>query len=137
MPNPPQTYKQGDLYWCDPDPKQTDTVGSEQKGDRVWLIISTERLHRGNCLVALPLSRHVEKVAQYAPPHLIKIPASKITMEDGNPAIDRVALTDQIRSIDKTRLRRKAGYISRQAVLGVLTGLDFLFGRQYASQSTH
>jgi mRNA-degrading endonuclease toxin of MazEF toxin-antitoxin module len=138
MPNPPPIiYKQGDLYWCDPDPNQTDTVGSEQKGDRIWLIVSIEKLHRGNCLVALPLSRHVEKVAQYAPPHLIKVPAEKITMEDGNPSINRVALTDQIRALDKRRLKRKAGFISHQAVLGVLTGLDFLFGRVFPSSKTN
>jgi mRNA-degrading endonuclease toxin of MazEF toxin-antitoxin module len=60
--------------------------------------------------------------------HLIAIPRNEITMEDGNPAIDRVALTDQIRTLDKTRLRRKAGFVSVRAINSIKLGLDYLFG---------
>jgi mRNA-degrading endonuclease toxin of MazEF toxin-antitoxin module len=130
MPTQHLLYKRGDLYWCDPDPKLVDTLGSEQKGDRVWLIVSIEQLSRGKCVVGLPLSRHIEKSG---PPHLITIPASEITMIDGNLAIDRVALTDQIRCLDKTRLRKKAGFVTSRALLSALTGLDRLLGRQYPS----
>lgn len=120
----PTTYNQGDLYWCDPDPK--DTEGSEQKGDRIWVIMSVPGCHRGRCVVGLPLSQHIEKAGG----HLIKIPRSYITMIDGHPAIDRVALVDQIRALDKNRLRKKAGWISKQAVTSILElGLDYLFGR--------
>lgn len=118
----PATVKQGDIYWCDPDP--ADTVGSEQAGDRPWVIVSIPRLHRGNCAVGLPLSRHMEKAGA----HLIVIPRQEITMQDGNPPIDRVALTDQIRALDKTRFRRKAGYVSPRAISAILLGLDYLFG---------
>ena len=135
MPNPQQTYKQGELYWCDPDPKLVDTVGSEQKGDRVWLIVSVEHLHRGNCVVALPASRHTEKGG--IAPHLIEIPSSEITMVDGSPLMDRLALTDQIRCLNKTRLRKKAGYISRRAVFATLIGLDKLFGRVYPPKNSN
>jgi mRNA-degrading endonuclease toxin of MazEF toxin-antitoxin module len=61
--------------------------------------------------------------------HLITVPKAEITMEDGNPAVDRVALTDQIRALDKTRFRKKAGFISIRAVHAVLLGLDYVFGR--------
>lgn len=124
-----QAIKQGDLYWCDPDPNLVDTQGSEQQGDRIWLIVSFERCHRGNCVVGLPLSRHTEKAVA----HLTMVPAEMITMVDGNPAINRVALTDQIRALDKTRLRKKAGFISPRALRGVFTGLDSLFNRQIMS----
>ena len=93
MTTPPTNVNQGDLYWCQPDP--LDTVGSEQEGDRPWVIISIPRLHRGNCAVGLPLSRHMEKAGA----HLIAIPKNEITIEDGSPSIDRVALTDQIRAL--------------------------------------
>lgn len=128
MPSLAAIINQGDLYWCEPDPK--DTTGSEQKGDRPWVIISIPRFHRGNCVVGLPLSRHVEKAVA----HLIRIPQSEITMEDGTPSVDRVALTDQIRALDKTRLRRKAGYISVRAIRAILLGLDYLFGNAVLPQ---
>jgi mRNA-degrading endonuclease toxin of MazEF toxin-antitoxin module len=86
----PTIYKQGDLWWCDPDPQRTDSVGSEQRGDRPWLIISTESLHRGDCLVGLPLSRHTDKAIA----HLTQVPADCITMVDGTASMDRVALTE-------------------------------------------
>jgi len=60
--------------------------------------------------------------------HLIKIPAAHIVMEGGEPSQDHVALTDQIRALDKTRLRRKAGCISRQGLSSILLGLQRLFG---------
>jgi mRNA-degrading endonuclease toxin of MazEF toxin-antitoxin module len=100
--------KQGDLYWCEPDPE--DTVGSEQEGDRIWVIVSIPPLHRGNCVVELPLSRHTEKAVA----HLIQVPKAEITMVDNNPAINRVALTDQIRALDKTRFRKKRTRVYHQ-----------------------
>ncbi len=118
----PSLVNQGDLYWCEPDPK--DTEGAEQAGDRPWVIISISRLHRGKCVVGLPLSRHTEKAGA----HLIQVPAREITMVDGNPSIARVALTDQIRALDKLRLRRKAGYVSVRAINAIKLGLDYLIG---------
>jgi mRNA-degrading endonuclease toxin of MazEF toxin-antitoxin module len=110
------------MYWCEPDPQ--DTVGSEIEKDRPWVIVSIPRLNRGNCVVGLPLSRHIEKAVA----HLIVVPKSEITMEDGNPSIDRVALTDQIRALDKTRFRKKAGFVSQRAITSILLGMDYLFG---------
>jgi mRNA-degrading endonuclease toxin of MazEF toxin-antitoxin module len=50
-------------------------------------------------------------------------------MEDGNPAIDRVALVDQIRALDKLRLRKRAGYLSQRAIFAILHGFDYMVGR--------
>lgn len=122
MPAPTGSIRQGEMYWCEPDPQ--DTVGSEIEKDRPWVIVSIPRLNRGNCVVGLPLSRHIEKAVA----HLIVVPKSEITMEDGNPSIDRVALTDQIRALDKTRFRKKAGFVSQRAITSILLGMDYLFG---------
>jgi len=125
MPISPTTLiNQGEIYFCEPDP--ADTVGSEQEGDRPWVIMSIPRLNRGNCVVGLPLSRHVEKACA----HLIKIPATEQTMDDPtqDTAIDRVALVDQIRALDKTRFRRKLGFVSVRAITAINLGLDYLFG---------
>jgi hypothetical protein len=60
--------------------------------------------------------------------HLITIPQSEITVEDGSDNVARVALTDQVRALDKTRLRRKFGFISVRAIYAINLGLDYLFG---------
>jgi mRNA-degrading endonuclease toxin of MazEF toxin-antitoxin module len=122
---PAAIYNQGDIYFCDPDPQVKDTVGSEQKGDHVWVVVSTARCHRGNCVVGVPLSRHMNKAGG----HLIRIPNALINIETKDPNIDRVALVDQIRVLDKTRLRRKVGTLSKGGMSGVFQGLDALFGR--------
>jgi mRNA-degrading endonuclease toxin of MazEF toxin-antitoxin module len=121
--SPSTIIKQGDIFFCEPDPR--DTVGSEQEGDRPWVVISITARHRGNCVVALPLSRHIEKAGA----HLIKVPLQEITVEGNDPNIDRVALTDQIRALDKRRFRRKFGHVSTRAMNSILLGLDYLFGR--------
>ena len=122
MPPIPSVIRQGEIYFCEPDPK--DTCGREIEKDRPWVVLSIPRLNRGSCVVCLPLSRHIEKKMA----HLILVPKAEITMEDGNPSVDRVALTDQIRALDKARFRTKAGYVSQRAVTSILLGLDYLFG---------
>jgi mRNA-degrading endonuclease toxin of MazEF toxin-antitoxin module len=89
------------------------------------MVVSIPALHRGNCVVALPLSRHTVKAGA----HLIKVPLGEITMDGDDEKIDRVALTDQIRALDKRRFRRKMGHVSTRAVNSILLGLDYLFGR--------
>jgi mRNA-degrading endonuclease toxin of MazEF toxin-antitoxin module len=115
--------KQGDCYFCEPDPQ--DTVGSEQEGDRIWVVMSVPQLRRGKTVVCLPLSRHLDKAGA----HLIKIPLQEITVCGSDQNIDRVALTDQIRALDRTRFRRKFGNLSSRAIDSILLGLDYLCGR--------
>lgn len=123
MPSPiPAIVKTGEMYWCEPDPK--DTVGSEQEKDRIWVIVSLDEFHRGNCVVGVPLSTKVHKAVA----HLVKIPSVHLTMIDGHVPQDCVALTDQIRALDKTRLRRRAGRISKGGLSSILLGLQRLFG---------
>ena len=111
------------MYWCEPEPK--DTVGSEQAKDRIWIAVSHARFNRGKCVVCVPLTTNMNKAVA----HLIRIPASLLQMDGGYPAKDSVALTDQIRALDKTRFRRRAGTISTQGLEAILLGLDRLFGR--------
>jgi mRNA-degrading endonuclease toxin of MazEF toxin-antitoxin module len=133
----PAAYNQGDIYFCDPDPQVKDTVGSEQRGDHVWAIVSVPSCHRGNCVVGVPLSKHMHKAGG----HLIQLPDSFINYHANEPTLPRVALVDQIRVLDKTRLRRKVGTLSTDGISGVFQGMDRLFGRAVvtrpvASQST-
>ena len=122
----PTVYNQGDLYFCDPDPGQQVTKGSELKGDHVWVVVSIPTCHRGNCVVGIPMSRHMNKAVG----HLIRVPQQESTYDPGELVMDRVALTDQIRVLDKTRLRRKLGTISSHALTSIFDlGLDRLLGR--------
>jgi mRNA-degrading endonuclease toxin of MazEF toxin-antitoxin module len=122
---PAANFDQGDVYFCDPDPKVVDTVGSEQKGDHVWVIVSTPAHHRGNCVVGVPLSKHMGKAGG----HLTPIPSAYINYWADEEKLDRVALTDQIRNLDKTRLRRQVATLSKMGLSAVFQGLDNLFGR--------
>jgi len=111
----PAAYNQGDIYFCDPDPEVKDTVGSEQMGDHVWVIVSVPSCHRGKCVVGVPLSKHMNKAGG----HLIQLPNSFINYHANEPTLPRVALVDQIRVLDKTRLRRKIGTLSIDGISGV------------------
>jgi mRNA-degrading endonuclease toxin of MazEF toxin-antitoxin module len=123
MPSPtPTIIKTGEIFWCEPDPN--DTVGSEMEKDRPWVIVSQTSLHRGNCVVGLPLTKNMSKASA----HLIAIPSVELTMDGGAPPFDSVALTDQIRCLDKTRFRRKAGSISPKGLNAIKLGLERLFG---------
>jgi mRNA interferase MazF len=117
-----QTIKRGEIYWCEPDP--SDTVGSEIEKDRPWIIVSVEHLHRGNCVVGIPVSRQDNKALA----HLIKTPKGLFKTEAGVTAFDGVALTDQIRCLDKRRLRKKFGTITDEGLDGVLLGLQRYLG---------
>jgi mRNA-degrading endonuclease toxin of MazEF toxin-antitoxin module len=122
MPLPPQAIvKTGEMYWCEPDP--LDTVGSEQEKDRIWVIVSDTHLHRGNCVVGVPLTTNLDKACG----HLVQIPQKELIMDGKHPSISSVALTDQIRALDKTRFRRKAGHISKHGLHSIQLGLMRLF----------
>lgn len=107
----------GELWWCEPDPK--DTVGSEQEKDRIWVIVSKSSLHRGKCVVGVPFTTNLSKACA----HLIQIPKEEFKMLPGTKAENCVALTDQIRALDKTRFRKKAGTISADGLEAIRLGL--------------
>lgn len=123
MAQPPKVVKHGDIYFCEPDPQ--DTVGSEQEKDRPWVVVSVTHLHRGNCVVCIPLSSRLNKGVA----HLIQIPANEIQADDPRDAKTCIALTDQIRALDKTRFRRKVGTMSQRGLNSIIDlGLRRLFG---------
>lgn len=88
----------------------------------MWVIVSATHLHRGKCVVGVPLTKNLDKACA----HLIKIPKGELSLDGKTAAIDSVALTDQIRALDKTRFRRKAGHISRDGLHAIQLGLSRL-----------
>ena len=85
--------RRGDVYWVAPDP----VLGSEIKKTRPAVIVSNDSCNRhGTRVVVLPVTSNVASL----------YPGEASIEVDGKPAR---ALGDQIRSIDKTRLRERIG----------------------------
>jgi mRNA-degrading endonuclease toxin of MazEF toxin-antitoxin module len=116
--------QQGDIYWVFM--PEAHTKGTEQKKNRGYVIVSRNSVNfLGRNVVGVPLSEKVEKACQ----HKIKIPVSQMIADPTwrTPLIDLVALTDQIRVLDPSRLLHRMGSVSGSALISVELGLHFLF----------
>jgi mRNA-degrading endonuclease toxin of MazEF toxin-antitoxin module len=117
--------RQGEIYWATITPAET--VGSEQFKRRPFVIVSRDAINRlGQNVVAVPLSSRVHKASQ----HRIFLPVAEMikdaTCQDS--LVDSVALTDQIRVLDISRLESpKIGRLSQTATVALELGLAFLF----------
>lgn len=93
-----QLPRRGDVYWVALDP----TIGSEIKRTRPAVIVPNNSCNTfGSRVVVLPLTSHVDSV----------YPGEAMVVLNGKPA--RV-LGDQIRSLDKSRLRSRIDTLSRE-----------------------
>jgi mRNA interferase MazF len=93
MNRPPQ---RGDVYWVNLDP----VVGTEIRKTRPAVIVSNDSCNRyGTRVVVLPITSNVTSL--YAGEAMVSV--------KGKPGR---ALGDQIRSIDKRRLKARAGVVS-------------------------
>ncbi|MBQ4580260.1 MAG: type II toxin-antitoxin system PemK/MazF family toxin [Clostridia bacterium] len=110
--------KRGDIYRADLDP----VIGSEQGGVRPVLIIQNDagNLHSPTVIVAAITSR--KKKAQL-PVH-VTITAA----ESGLPA-DSVVLTEQVRTLEKSRLSRFLGRLPEDAMARIDAALARSLGR--------
>ena len=118
--------KQGELFWVEI--RHADSVGSEQRNLRPWVVVSRTELNRGNTVVAVPLTTQTNKYR----PHRTLIPERHMIKDPQctDQLYDSVVLTDQIRTLDKRRLKQpKIGSLSQTATIGLVeTGLAYLFG---------
>jgi len=109
--------RRGDIYYADLSP----VVGSEQGGVRPVLVVQNDigNKYSPTVIVAAITSQiHKGKL----PTHL-EISAS----EYGLPK-DSVILLEQIRTIDKKRLKEKIGYLTPEMMEKVNEGLQISFG---------
>lgn len=106
-----EKYCQGSILWANLSP----TMGSEQKGERSVLVISNDVGNRASSVVSvIPLSKRVNKESlRDFPLHLI------LSTMLG----DRVALLEQTRVIDKSRLTKKLGSLSDSQIQYVYENL--------------
>ena len=91
-----RSARRGDVYWVNLDP----VVGSEIRKKRPAVIVSNDSCNRyGTRVVVLPVTSNVESL----------YPGEAIVEIKGKPGR---ALGDQIRSIDKSRLKGRLGRLT-------------------------
>lgn len=109
--------KRGDIYYADLSP----VVGSEQGGVRPVLIVQNDVGNKYSpTVIAAAVTSQLNK--SKLPTH-IEIDALKY----GLPK-DSVILTEQIRTIDKRRLKEKIGHIDEELMNSVNDALFVSFG---------
>ena len=111
------SVKRGDIYYADLSP----VVGSEQGGLRPVLIIQNDVGNRYSpTVIAAAITSRMGKTR--LPTH-IDIYADKVGL-----AKDSVVLLEQIRTLDKRRLKEKMGHLDDRMMNAVNTAIAVSFG---------
>ena len=111
------TVKRGDIYYADLSP----VVGSEQGGTRPVLIVQNDTGNRHSpTVIAAAITSQTGKAR--LPTH-INIPGGSVGLSK-----DSVILLEQIRTIDKRRLKEKIGHIDEELMNSVNDALFVSFG---------
>ena len=110
--------KRGDIYRADLDP----VVGSEQGGIRPVLIIqnNTGNLYSPTVIVAAITSRRKK------PCMPVHVP---ITAQESGLPVDSVVLTEQVRTLEKSRLSRYLGHLSDACMTRIDQALERSIGK--------
>ena len=104
--------KRGDVYWVALDP----TLGSEIQNTRPAVIVSNNSCNAfGARVVVLPLTSNVDSL----------YPGEALVTVKGKPSR---ALGDQIRSLDKSRLRSKIETLSQDELAAVEEAVRITLG---------
>lgn len=109
--------RRGDIYYADLSP----VVGSEQGGVRPVLVVQNDigNKYSPTIIVAAITSQiHKGKL----PTHI------EISASDYGLSKDSVILLEQIRTIDKRRLKEKIGFLASEIMSKVDEGLQISFG---------
>lgn len=109
--------KRGELYYADLSP----VVGSEQGGVRPILIVQNDIGNKYSpTVIAAAITSQINKAK--LPTHI------EITAGEYNLQKDSVILMEQIRTIDKKRLREKIGQLDDELIKKVNEALTISFG---------
>ena len=117
------TVRRGDIYYADLSP----VVGSEQGGYRPVLIVQNDVGNKYSpTVIAAAITSKLDKTR--LPTH---IDVCRSDTEDSNTyglAKDSVILLEQIRTLDKRRLREKMGHLDDGLMSEVNTAIAVSFG---------
>lgn len=109
--------KRGDIYYADLSP----VVGSEQGGVRPVLIIQNDVGNKYSpTVIATAITSQINKAKM--PTH-IELDANEYGLSK-----DSVVLAEQIRTIDKRRLKEKIGHLDDELMTRVNEALEISFG---------
>ncbi len=109
--------KRGDIYYADLSP----VVGSEQGGVRPVLIVQNDIGNKYSpTVIAAAITSQINKAK--LPTHI------EINGQDYGLVKDSVILLEQIRTIDKKRLKEKIGFLSDSLMMKVNDALSISFG---------
>ena len=112
------SVKRGEIYYADPSP----VVGSEQGGVRPVLIIQNDTGNRYSpTVIAAAITSQTGKAK--LPTH-IELPVE----EDCGLTRDSVVLLEQVRTLDKRRLRERMGRVDERIMEKIDTGIAVSFG---------
>jgi mRNA interferase MazF len=104
--------RRGDVFWVALDP----ALGTEIRKTRPAVVVSNNSCNRyGSRVVVLPITSHVDSL----------YPGEALVRIKGRPAR---ALGDQIRSLDKARLRSRIGTLSTEDLAAVEEALLITLG---------
>lgn len=111
------SVKRGDIFYADLSP----VVGSEQGGLRPVLIVQNDVGNRYSpTVIAAAITSKTSKT--HLPTH-IDIQATQVGL-----AKDSVVLLEQIRTIDKQRLKEKMGHLDESAMNEINSAIAVSFG---------
>lgn len=109
--------KRGDIFYADLSP----VVGSEQGGIRPVLIVQNDIGNKYSpTVIASAITSQINKAK--LPTHV------ELKAEQCGMCKDSVILLEQIRTIDKLRLREKIGHLDDELMIEVNTSLGISFG---------
>ena len=111
------TVKRGDIYYADLSP----VVGSEQGGIRPVVIVQNDIGNRHSpTVIAAAITSKTEKA---------KLPTHIEVIADHNGlSKNSVILLEQVRTIDKKRLREKMGHLEEDVMVKVNRAINISFG---------
>lgn len=104
--------RRGDVYWVALDP----TLGTEIRKTRPAIVVSNDSCNaHGSRVVVIPVTSNVGSL----------FPGEALVRVKGKPAR---ALGDQMRSLDKSRLRQRIGRLNREELRQVDIALQITLG---------
>ena len=111
------SVRRGEIYYADLSP----VVGSEQGGVRPVLIVQNDVGNKYSpTVIAAAITSHKEK--SKLPTHI------EINAQNCGLAKNSVVLLEQIRTIDKKRLKERMGMLDEDAMYQVNSALSISFG---------